>query len=311
MALSVAAAELAKKAVNIGANVSKRLTRLSSKDVQGGDILIARLKAELDEIRAMPVTNYREAQSKEARMRRLDKAMGTRAQGFQKAAKRAYNDDLVDRAKDPNQVIRMSKDELTETFSVQRSRLRGRVRSVKKSINGNNFMTHIAEDLLDEYDPKTADHNKLRSLVGRASKYLHNSKTLTVQGANDHIEKGVALVGEKYRTWSDAQRTAFWEAVHREMELSGLSSVEAMEVVKTAMSDQKMEALFDTAPDGKLRAVVDQSLAGAKAKLARLKAREERGRGYLQDAFEKHGVEVPDSLRSFLFGTEEDEPFRF
>ena len=204
----------------------------------------------------------------------------------------------------------MTKGELAETFSVQRSRLRDRIRSVKKSINGNNFMTHIAEDLLDEYDPKTADHNKLRSLVGRSSKYL-DTKTLSVQGANDHIEKGVDLVGEEYRTWSDAQRTAFWEAVHLEMELSGLSSVEAIEVVKVAMSDQKMKTLFDTAPDGKLRAVVDRTLSGAKAKLARLKASEKRGRRYLKEGFEKHGAEIPETLRSFLLEDEEEDQLLF
>ena len=312
MALTPAAAELSKELTRVLANVSKRNTRLKQKDVKGADLVTERTAAKIEEIRSMPRSNYGEIKSALAQARRLDKGAGTRAQSFQKAAKRAYNDDLVDRAKDPNNVIRMSKDELAETFSIQRSRLRGRIRSVKKSIGGNNFMTHLAEDLLDEYDPNTADHNKLRSLVGRASKYLHNSKTLTVQGANDHIEKGVALVGEKYRSWSDEQRTAFWEAVHREMELTGLSSVEAIEVVKTAMSDQKMETLFDTAPNGKLRAVIDRTLSGAKAKLARLKASEERGRRYLREGFEKHGAEIPDSLRSFLLeDSEEDQPFLF
>lgn len=308
MALTPAAAELSKELTRVLANVSKRNTRLKQKDVKGADLVTERTDAKIEEIRSMPRSNYGEIKSALAQARRLDKSAGTRDRSFQKAAKRAYNDNLVERAKDPNNVIRMSKDELAETFSVQRSRLRGRIRSVKESINGNNFMTHIAEDLLDEYDSKTADHNKLRSLVGRASKYLNNSKTLTVQGANDHIEKGVALVGDDYRTWSDAQRTAFWEAVHREMELSGLSSVEANEVVKTAMSDQKMKTLFDTAPDGKLRAVIDRTLSGAKANLARLKARDERGRRYLKEGFEKHGVEIPESLRSFLL-KEEDQQY--
>ena len=310
MALSVAAAALSKNATRIGANISKRLTRLASKDVQGGDILIGRLKAELEEIRAMPVTNYREAQAKEARMRRLDKAAGTRDRSFQKAAKRAHNDDLVERAKDPNNIIRMTKDELSEVFSIQRSRLRDRVRSVKKAINGNNYMTHLAEDLLDEYDHKTADHNKLRSLVGRSSKYL-STKTLTVQGANDHIVKGVALVGEQYRTWSDAQRTAFWEAVHRERELSGLSSVEGIEVVKTVMNDQKMKVLFDTAPDGQLRAVINRTLSGAEANQARLRIRDKKARNYLKQGFEKHGVKPPDSILSFLYGDDEEREYKF
>lgn len=307
MALTPPAAELSKELTRVLANISKRNTRLKQKDVKGANLVTERTDAKIEEIRSMPRSNYGEIKSALAQARRLGKSAGTWAQSFQKAAKRAYNDDLVERAKDPNNVIRMSKGELAETFSVQSSRLRGRIRSVKKSINGNNFMTHIAEGLLDEYDPKTADHNKLRSLVGRASKYLV-TKTLSVQGANDHNEKGVALVGEKYRTWSDAQRTAFWEAVHREMELSGLSSVEAIEVVNTALSDQKMETLFDTAPDGKLRAVVDQTLSGAKAKLARLKASEERGRRYLKEGFEKHGAEIPETLRSFLLEDEEDQP---
>lgn len=305
------AAELSKELTRVLGNIAKRNTRLKQKDVKGANLVTERTDTKIAEIRSMPRSNYREIKSALAQARRLDNSAGTRAQSFEKAAKRAYNDNLVERAKDPNNVIRMTKDELAETFSVQRSRLRGRIRRVKKAINGNNFMTHLAEDLLDEYDSKTANHNKLRSLVGRATKYL-NSKTLAVQGANDHIEKGVALVGEKYRTWSDAQRTAFWEGVHREMELTGLSSVESIEVVVTALSDRKMETLFDTAPDGKLRAVIDQSLSGAKAKLARLKRSDERGRRYLKDGFEKHGVEIPDSLRSFLLGDEEeDQPFLF
>jgi len=307
MALTPAAAELSKELTRVLGNIAKRNTRLKQKDVKGANLVTKRTDAKIEEIRSMPRSNYGEIKSALAQARRLGKSAGTWAQSFQKAAKRAYNDDLVERAKDPNNVIRMTKDELTETFSVQSSRLRGRIRSVKKSINGNNFMTRLAEDLLDEYDSKTADHNKLRSLVGRASRYLNNSKTLSVQGANDHIEKGVALVGEKYRSWSDAQRTAFWEAVHREMEVTGLSSVEAIEVVKTAMSDQKMEALFDTAPDGKLRAVIDRTLSGAKAKLARLKEREGRGRRYLKEGFEKHGVEIPETLRSFLLEDDEED----
>jgi hypothetical protein len=310
MALTPAAAELNKELNRVLGNIAKRNTRLKQKDVKGGNLVTERTDAKIEEIRSTPRSNYGEIKSALAQARKLNKSAGTWAKSFQKAAKRAYNDDLVDRAKDPNNIIRMTKDELTETFTVQRSRLRDRIRSVKKSINGNNFMTHIAEDLLAEYDPKTADHNKLRSLVNRTSKYL-DTKTLTVQGANDHIEKGVQLVGEQYRSWSDAQRTAFWEAVHREMELSGLSSVESIEVVRTAMSDQKMVTLFDEAPDGKLRAVIDQSLSGAKAKLARLKASNERGRKYLREGFEKHGAEVPESLRSFLYGDEEDQPFFF
>lgn len=310
MALTPAAAELSKELTRVLGNIAKRNTRLKQKGVKGANLVTERTDTKIEEIRSMPRSNYGEIKSALAQARRLDKSAGTRAQSFQKAAKRAYNDNLVERAKDPNNVIRMTKDELAETFSVQRSRLYGRIRSVKKSINGNNFMTHIAEGLLDEYDPKTADHNKLRSLVGRSSKYL-DTKTLTVQGANDHIEKGVDLVGEEYRSWSDAQRTAFWEAVHLEMELSGLSSVEAIEVVKTVMGDQKMKTLFDTAPDGKLRAVIDRSLSGAKAKLVRLKAREKRGRNYLKDVFEKHGVEPPESLRSFLYDTEEEQDLLF
>ena len=311
MALTPAAAELSKELTRVLGNIAKRNSRLKQKSVKGANLVTERTDTKIEEIRSMPRSNYGEIKSALAQARRLDKSAGTRDRSFQKAAKRAYNDDLVEMAKDPNNVIRMSKDELAETFSVQRSRLRGRIRSVKKTINGNNFMTHLAEDLLDEYDPKTADHNKLRSLVGRASKYLNNSKSLTVKGANDHIENGVALVGDEYRSWSDAQRTAFWEAIHREMEVSGLSSVESIEVVKTAMSDQKMKTLFFTAPDGKLRAVMDRTLSGAKAKLARLKASEKRGRRYLKEGFEKHGAEIPETLRSFLLEDEEDQPFLF
>ena len=306
MALTPAAAALNKNTTRVGANISKRLTRLASKDVKGGDILIERLKAELEEIRAMPVTNYREAQSKEARMRRLDKAAGTRAQSFQKAAKRAYNDDLVEQAKDPNKIIRMTKDQLAETYAIQRSRLRDRIRRVKKAV-GNNFMTHLAEGLIDEYDPETADHNKLRSLVNKSSKYLA-TKTLSVQGATAHIEKGVELVGEQYRTWSDKQRTALWNAVHREMELSGLSSTAAIEVVKTAMTDSKLQAVFsEDVSTGELTAYIGRTLNEAKAKAKRAEMDRQMGDEYFRQAFEKKGLEMPFSLSD----SEKDDPFTF
>lgn len=306
MALTPAASALNKITARIGANISKRLTRLASKDVQGGDILIERLKAELEEIRAMPVTNYREAQSKEGRMRRLDRAAGTRARSFQKAAKRAYNDDLVAQAKDPIKIIRMSKDQLAETYAIQRSRLRSRVRSVKESV-GNNFMTHLAEDLLDEYDPKTVNHNKLRYLVSKTSKYL-STKTLSVQGAIDHIEKGVKLVGEQYRTWSDKQQTAFWNAVHREMELSGLSSTASIEVVNTALTDSKLQTVFsEDVSTGDLTAYISQSLGEAKAKAKRAEMDRKMGDEYLRQAFEKKGLEMPFSLSD----SEKDSPLIF
>ena len=306
MALTPATTALIKNTTRIGANISKRLTRLASKDVKGGDILISRLKAELDEIRSMPVTNYREAQSKEARMRRLDKAAGTRAQSFQKAAKRAYNDDLVAQAKDPNKIIRMSKDQLTETYAIHRSRLRDRIRRVKESV-GNNYMTHIAEALLDDYDPKSVDHNKLRSLISRSNKYL-NTKTLTVHGANAHIEKGVDLVGEHYRTWSDKQRTAFWNAIHREMEVSGLSSTAAIEVVKTAMTDSKLQTVFnEDASTGELTAYIGRSLNEAKVKAKRAEMDRRMGDEYFRQAFEKKGLEMPFSLSD----SEKDNPFFF
>ena len=306
MALSPAATALNKNATRIGANLSKRLTRLASKDVKGGSILIERLKAELEEIRAMPVTNYREAQSKEARMRRLDKAAGTRAQSFQKAAKRAYNDDLAARAKDPNNIVRMNKDQLAETYAILRSRLRDRVRRVKGS-TGNNYMTHFVEEFLEESDSKTTDHNKLRSLVNKSSKYLA-AKTLSVQGAKDHIEKGVELVGEQYRTWSDKQRSAFWNAVHREMEVSGLSSTASIEVVKTAMADTKLQAVFsEDVSTGELTAYIGRTLNEAKVKAKRAEMDKKMGDEYFRQAFEKRGLEMPFSLSN----SERDNPFIF
>lgn len=306
MALTPAASALNKNAIRIGANISKRLTRLASKDVQGGDILIERLKADLEEIRAMPVTNYREAQSKQARMRRLDKAAGTRAQSFQKAAKRAYNDDLVTQAKDPNKIIRMSKDQLAETFAIQRTRLRDRVRSVKESA-GNNYMTHMVEELLDEYDPQSANHNKLRSLVNRSSKYL-SAKTLSVQGAIAHIEKGVELVGEQYRTWSDKQRTAFWNAVHRETDLSGLSSTAAIEVVNTAMTDSKLQTVFsEDVSTGELTASIGRTLNEAKVRAKRAEMDRQMGDEYLRQLSEEKGLELSFSLSD----SEKDNPFFF
>ena len=188
MTLSVAAQLLRQKAMRLLANVNKRTTRLAQKDIQGGDLVVERAKAEIEEIKSLPTSNYREIQTVAARARRLDQSAGTRAQSFQKAATRAYRDDLVDRAKDPFTVSRMTKDELAEVLSIQRSRLRDRLRRVRGAV-GENYMTHVAQVILDDYDPQ-ADHNRMRSLVGRSSKAL-SSKTLSPKGAREQIQQGV------------------------------------------------------------------------------------------------------------------------
>ena len=304
MALTEAAAARSKNASRLGANISKRLTRLASKDVQGGDILIERMKAELEEIRAMPVTNYREAQSKEARMRRLDKAAGTRASSFQKAAKRAYRDDLIAQADDPFNVTRMSADQLAEVYSLQRSRLRDKVRRVKKVIDGGNFMTKRVEKMLEE-DPKTASHNKLRSLVTRAAKDL-KSKTLTVTGAKKQFQTGVKLFGDAYKEMNDEQRTAVWEAMHRQTEYLGLSSERTSKVVNGVVNDQNFLAHFITTPSGDLQAVLGQGLNSAKANLQKQQLENETGREIYRNALIKRGMEIPAFLRE---ETEEEHQF--
>ena len=305
MALSLAAAALRSNATRIGANISKRLTRLAAKDVQGGDILVARLKAELEEIRAMPVTNYREAQSKEARMRRLDKAAGTKADSFQKAARRAYRDDLVAQANDPFNVTRMSRDQLAETYAVQRSRLRDKVRRVKKGIGGNNFMTRRVDALLEQ-DPKSMNHNQLRSAVSKAAKDL-NSKTLTVTGAKKQLQQGIDMFGDAYNQMTDEQRGAVWEAMRRQMEYLGLASGDAAEIVNGVVNDQKYKAMFLTAPTGELQAVIGQGLNDTRAKYHKAQVENRVARNILKRGFEKKGTPLPD----FLLEDEEDQPFFF
>lgn len=309
MALSVAAAALNKNATRIGANISKRLTRLTSKDVQGGDILIEQMKAELEAIRHMPVTNYREAQSKEARMRRLDKAAGTRARSFQKAAKRAYNDNLVAQTNDPLNVIRMTRDQLAEVYSVQRHRLRDKVRRVKEGINGNNFMTRKVDALLDQ-DPKSMNHNQLRSLVSKAAKDLQ-SKTLTVSGAKKQLQQGLEMFGDAYNQMDDEQRSAVWEAMHRQKEYLGLASGDAAEIINGVVNDQKYKAMFLTAPTGELQAVIGQGLNDTRAKYHKAQVENRVAANILKRGFEKKGTPLPDFLVDILEDIEEDQPFLF
>ena len=309
MALSVAAATLISNATRIGANISKRLTRLASKDVQGGDILVARMKAELEEIRAMPVTNYREAQSKEARIRRLDKAAGTRDRSFQKAAKRAYRDDLVAQANDPFNVTRMSRDQLAEVYTIQRSRLRDKVRRVKKGIDGNNFMTRKVDALLEQ-DPKSMNLNQLRSAVSKAAKDL-KSKTLTVSGAKKQLQQGVEMFGDAYNQMNDEQRGAVWESMHRQMEYLGLASGDAAEIVNGVVNDQKYKAMFLTAPTGELQAVIGQGLNDTRAKYHKAQVENRVAANILKRGFEKKGTPLPDFLVDILKGVEEDQSFLF
>lgn len=289
MALTPAAAELSKELTRVLGNIIKRNIRLKQKDVKGANLVTERTDTKIEEIRSMPRSNYGEIKSALAQARRLDKAAGTRAQSFQKAAKRAYNDDLVVQASDPNTMSQMTKDQLAEAYAIQRSRLRGRLRNVTKAV-GNNFMTRRAEKLLDN-DPKNMTLNQLRSISSKTSTAL-NTQTLTVAGANTHIEKGVALVGEDYRTWNDEQRTVFWSKVHQEMELSGLSSTNSIDVVKTAVYDKKFYYKFRTSKTtGELEIILGQSLADVEANERRSELDKEAGDTIINDMFKKHGVD--------------------
>ena len=287
MALSIAAAALSKNATRIGANISKRLTRLASTDVKGSDILVDRLKAELETIRAMPVTNYREAQAKEARMRRLDKSAGTRARSFQNAAKRAYNDDLVERAKDPNVLIRMTKDQLKDTLVAQRSRLRTRVEKTRQAIDGNNFMTTRAENLMKE-KTTNASINRLRYLVNSSSKAL-NSKSLTPQGARESVQRGVEMFGDIYQELDDEQRSALWKTMKREMEVNSLSSPDAIEVIKTAVESTKKKVDFTRASSNELIAVIGDSMSDVEVKIKRAEINDRNSSDIINRGKEKWG----------------------
>jgi len=289
MALTPAAADLSKELTRVLGNITKRNTRLKQKDVKGANLVTERTDTKIEEIRSMPRSNYGEIKSALAQARRLDKAAGTRAQSFQKAAKRAYNDDLVAQASDPNTMSRMTKDQLAEAYAIQRSRLRGRLRNVIKAV-GNNFMTRRAEKLLDN-DPKNMTLNQLRSISSKTSNAL-NTQTLTVAGANSHIEKGVALVGEDYRTWTDEQRTVFWNKVHKEMELSGLSSTSSIDIVKTAVYDKKFYYKFLTSKTtGEVDLVLGHSLTDVEAKARRMELDKEAGDTIINNMFKKHGID--------------------
>lgn len=304
MALTPAAAELSKELTRVLGNINKRNIRLKHKDVKGANLVTERTDAKIEEIRSMPRSNYGEIKSALAKARRLDKSSGTRAKSFQKAAKRAYRDDLVAQASDPNTMIRMTKAQLAEAYDVQRSRLRGRLRNVTKAV-GNNFMTRRAEKLLNN-DPKDMTLNKLRSISYKTTKAL-NSQTLTVAGANAHIKKGVELVGEDYLTWSDEQRTAFWNKVHQEMELSGLSSTESIEVVNTAVFDKKYYYKFTASENIEdMDIILGQSLADVEAKERREQIDKEVGDNIINNMFKKHGV---DPLP--FMGNEETEELPF
>lgn len=306
MDLSVAARLLLKDAQRQLANANKRITRLAQKDIQGGDLVVERAKAEMEAIKSLPTSNYREIQTVAARARRLDQSAGTRAQSFQRAATRAYRDDLVDRAKDPFTVTRMTKDELAEVHSIQRSRLRDRLRSVRNAV-GDNYMTHVAQQILDDYDSQ-ADHNKLRSLVGRSSKAL-SSKTLSPKGAREQIQQGVEMFGDVYLDMTDEQRRALWDALHRQTEVMNLGSPEVAELVHAVMSDQNFKAMFfRSSSSGEMQAVIGQGFNDTKIKQKKAMIDDRIARNILMRGFERDGAELPDSLREYI---EEEQPFFF
>lgn len=308
MALTVKAAELSKELTRVLGNIAKRNTRLKQKEVKGGNLVTERTDAKIAEIRSMPRSNYGEIKSALAQARRLDKSAGTRDRSFQKAAKRAYNDDLVAQANDPFNVTRMTREQLAEVYAVQRPRLRDKVRRVKKGIGGNNFMTRKVDALLEQ-DPKSMNHNQLRSLVSKAAKDL-NSKTLTVSGAKKQLRQGVEMFGDVYNQMNDEQRGAVWEAMHRQMEYLGLASGDAAEIVNGVVNDQKYKAMFLTAPTGELQAVIGQGLNDTRAKYHKAQVENRVAANILKRGFEKKGTPLPDFLVDIL-EDEEEQPFFF
>lgn len=309
MALTPAAAELSKELTRVLGNITKRNTRLKQKDVKGANLVTERTDTKIAEIRSMPRSNYGEIRSALAQARRLDKSAGTRDRTFQKAAKRAYNDDLVAQANDPFNVTRMTRDQLAKVYSAQRPRLRDKVRRVKKGIGGNNFMTRKVDALLDQ-DPKSMNHNQLRSLVSKAAKDLQ-SKTLTVSGAKKQLQQGVEMFGSVYNQMNDEQRGAIWEAMHRQMEYLGLASGDAAEIVNGVVNDQKYKAMFLTAPTGDLQAVIGQGLNDTRAKYHKAQVENRVAANILKRGFEKKGTPLPDFLVDILEGIEEEQPFLF
>lgn len=175
----------------------------------------------------------------------------------------------MEKAKDPNKIIRMTADELSATLSAQRSRLRSRVRNVKKAIGGDNIMTHRAENLMKE-KTSGASINRLRSLVNNSAKAL-KSKSLTPDGAKVIVQRGVDMFGEVYLELDDEQRSALWKAMRREMELNSISSPDAAEIIKTALESAKKKFAFTRdSTSGELLAAIGDSTSDAEVKAKRL-----------------------------------------
>lgn len=287
MALTPAAAELSKELTRVLGNITKRNSRLKQKDVKGANLVTERTDTKIEEIRSMPRSNYGEIKSALAQARRLDKSAGTRAQSFQKAAKRAYNDDLVAQAMDPNKTIRMTKEQLQETLSIQRSRIRKRVWRVKQTIDGDNFMTHRAENLLKE-GTEGASINRLRSLVFSNTKAL-KSKVLTPQGAKEFVQHGVDMFGDVYNDLTDEQRSALWKAMRREMELNSLTSPDAIDIIKAAIESIKKQFDFTRSSSDELLAAIGDSASSVEVQIKRMEIDDRNSQEIIRKGKEKWG----------------------
>lgn len=289
LTFSEAAAEINR----LNANINKRVNRISKMGIQTEAIeqfLVNRMEGKPETRNA--------AVSMVAKLRKLDLNPGTRVATAAKTKAREFvsarRAELRRKSKDPNQLIKMGRDELIETARILRSDTRDRIRRVRKAA-GTTYGVEQAEDTIEEMDLESGSRNSILAAVSNLNR-ITNFKSLTPSGAKEINAWTTDIFGTAYDSYTKDQKSALWDEMHRIMEKESLTSGTALEIVRTTLKkDSKVVFHSEVQPDGtsKVVANIGGSLSEAEALASRREAQNTLIDKYFNESIRKRKERAP------------------
>lgn len=219
IARSLTFAAAKQEGARLSRNIGRRVARLEERGINTKAIRDYRAL----EAAGAPQTRN-EAVSRVSTLQRLDKAAGARSATAEtvhrKEAHRAENRAKMDRSRDFGTLNQMGTDEIAEAYKLRRRKIMGDKRRVERSLGENPDGTQRSNHALQKLDevlasiPEDPSRRQMLSILTKFNT-IENYEGMTVTGARRQETRGQEMFGDAYKGWSDKERGAVWDEVHR------------------------------------------------------------------------------------------------
>lgn len=275
-------------------NIAKRAKRIGMEGIR-----TAAIEAFFDITLGDEPETRNEAVKRVAQLRKINADAGTFLRTAAKVKARENtaqrNARIRDRAKDPNQLMTMTRDEAIEAAKLIRRDHMARIRRTRAAV-GDSFGVTRAMKTIEAMDLENGTLNAIRSSISEMIKQTAY-KTLTPSGAKAVEDRTTDIFGPEYKNYTTAEQSALWDAMGDLMKAESKSSGEALEMIRAyTKAGIKTHFTYDEKPDG---TVIVTAHIGHDASEAQAKAAREEGKRATLEKYYNASMENTKEKRVF------------